>query len=707
SVEAVEAINSESPDNVKDAAKWQKHWEKELKAFKKRCEKFLRQGNTVVDRYLDEGTKEHEGLNDYRLNFFHTNITTLQSMLYGSVPKMEVDREQGDPDDDVARVASVIILRILELDLQDNEEDLPTILKQCLQDRLLPGLGNARIRYKHKMAEDGTLDYEEVCEEYVHWQDFAWGWARTWNSVPWNGFRSYLSEDEVKERFGDKIADKLTFKNQKISQSDESKDSDEDKEVEQKAEIWEFWNKEDRRVYWFAEGVPYILDIQDDPMQLSGFYPCPRPLLANLTAREFMPKADFMMAQDLYNEIDVLQTRISKITRAVKVVGVYEKGNEGVSRMFQEGTENELIPVDSWAAFSEKGGLAGAIDWMPIADIAAVLDKLRGELNSNIEMLYQITGMSDILRGANTDQYTSDGTNQLKAKFGSIRVQALQDEFARFASNLAGLKAEAVGKHYEPMTIFKASNAEYLPTADRDKIIPAISLIKSPDIMWRVNIRPESVAMVDYAQLKAERTEYLTAVATFLQSANSMVTAMPDSLPVLMEMLKWGMAGFKGSNYLEGIMDQAIEAAKNTPPPGQDDGAAQAEMQKMQMEQQAEMQKIQAKLQADMQLNQAKAQSSIKEEAMQHQFKMQEEQMKSSAELQKTIESMKAELAVIQAKLQADVQIQGAEAEGAAIESRVDYEHELSKSAVEHELEMDRIAEEAKNAKVETKSNNT
>lgn len=704
------ASDSSDAPEFKDAVKWQKHWEKELKAFQKRSEKFLRQGNIVVNRYLDEETKVVSGENDYRLNFFHTNITTLQSMLYGSIPKMEVKREHADPDDDVARVASTMLLRILELDLQDNEEDLPTVLRQVLQDRLLPGLGNARIRYDHTLTEEQKLEKEGITEEYVHWQDFAWGWARTWNKVPWNGFRSYLTYEEVEERFSKKIADALTFKKQKVEMGDSSASSDENKEVEQKAEIWEFWNKKDRKVYWYSEGAPLILDIKDDPLGLRGFYPCPRPMLANLTAREFMPKADFMLAQDLYNEIDVLQTRISKVTRAVKVVGVYDKANQDVARMFQEAIENELIPVDNWAGFSEKGGLQNAIDWLPVAEIAGVLDKLRSELNANIEMLYQITGMSDILRGANTDQYTSDGTNQLKAKFGSIRVQALQDEFARFASNLASLKAEAVGLLCEPITIFRDSNAKFLPKPDLDKVIPAIKLIKSPEAQWRVNIRPESIAMVDYAQLKAERTEYLTAVATFLQSATSMVQQMPGALPVLMEMLKWGMAGFKGSNYLEGIMDQAIEEAKKAPPPGQDDGAAaeaQAEAQANQMQHQADMEKIQAKLQADLQVQQVRTEGKIREDMSKHQLKMQEEQMKSYSDLQKIVEGLKAELAVIQASYQADVGLEGAQAEGAALEQAVELDSDLTKQAAEHQRDMDRIAEESKNAKMEARSKNS
>jgi len=136
------------------------------------------------------------------------------------------------------------------------------------------------------------------------------------------------------------------------------------------------------------------------------------------------------MAEDQYNEIDLLQTRISILTEAVKAVGVYDKNADGVQRMFTEGTDNTLIPVDSWAAFSENGGLRGAVDWMPIEAVTNAIDRLTALRNDSIELLQQITGMADVMRGQLQNQYEGVGQTKQKAKFGSVRVQALQQQFA-------------------------------------------------------------------------------------------------------------------------------------------------------------------------------------------------------------------------------------------------------------------------------------
>ena len=699
-----EAEYSESKgDNVTSLPKgktdrqWAKHWTKEMQASEKRLRKYVSRGNQVVRRFVDERNdgSEIESLRrdaSSRVNLFHKNVATLQSMLFGSVPKIEVSREHQDPDDDIARVASYLYQRILDADVQSSGHDLATTLKASLQDRLLPGMGNARVRYDFS-EKDGEFESESCTVEYVHWQDFRWGWARTWTEVPWLSFREWFDKEEFKARFPDADVSRVEFENQQPegeSNADSVYSKDQSNNV-QKVQVWEIWNMATREVFWWTKGASEILDKKDDPYQLDGFWPCPMPMIANQTTTMLIPTSEFYMAQDLYNEIDELQSRISILTRACKVVGLYDKGQEGVQRMLTEGVENDLIPVDNWAMFAEVGGLKGVVDWFPVEVVAGVMQTLQQQLGERIELLYEVTGMSDIVRGGNTQQYTSDGTNQLKAKFGSINIQALQDEFARFSSDLEALKAEIVGKHYEPDTIIVHSNATFVPEPDKPLVPQAIALMKSEKVKWRVQIRPESIAMVDYAQLKSERTEFLTAMATFLQSSQAMVQAVPQSLPVLLEFMKWGMAGFKGANYLEGMLDQAIDMAKKTPAPDQNAAEKQkqsGEMQKMQMQHRYDMEKIQAKGQADMQLFQTKMQAEVQKAMADHQHKMEQAEAKARGDIQKIMADLQADLKVIGAKLGADIQTEQAQAQNAAAEAEVDHQHSLTEAAVEHEYTM-------------------
>jgi hypothetical protein len=738
---AGQVIEMESNDSPKEKTPtgWHKFWQKEKTAADKRLRDYQKQGNIITNRFLDKrvgGSDSALGLNNsgaqFRLNLFHTNITTLQAMLYGSTPRIDVSREHHDPDDDVARVAAMLYERILSADVHNPNDDIPTALKAALQDRLLPGLGICRVRYDLGTMEvekeagfegenaegeqiigeieiEEELEYEEAPIDYVHWQDFLWGWGRTWSELPWIGFRSWLTKEESISRFGKKVADNLTYMNQLPSGNPSNNDiTDPDqKNNVQKAEIWEFWDKKEKKVFWFSSGAEIILDAQDDPLELDGFWPCPAPMVANLTTTLYQPRADFVLSQDLYNEVDLLQSRISRITQAIKVVGVYDKSaGDSVGRMLKEGFENDLIPVDNWAMFSDKGGLQGTIQWFPVQEVVGVLTTLRQLLAETMDLLYQVTGLSDIMRGANTDQYTSDGTNQLKAKFGSIRVQALQEEFAEFASSLEALKAEVISKHFAPESILKQSSAQFIPQADMDKVMPALQLMQSPEIKWRVNIRPESIAMVDYAQLKSERTEFLTAMATYIQSAQAAAKAVPESLPILLEMMKWGMAGFKGSDYLEGTMDQAIDMAKKSPPKGDDEQgkqqqAMQMQMQVIQAQSQAELQKIQAKSQADAQLAQVKFQGEMQKLQADSQATLMEQQQKAQADLQKIAVDLQADLTVIKAKLDSDVTREQTQATMQDAENAAEHGYAVTEDALNHEYNMTEINEQGENVRSE------
>jgi len=546
-------------------------------------------------------------------------------------------------------------------------------------------LGAARVRYALETSEDEngeeTIISESAPIEYYHWGDVLWGWGRNWSELPWIAFRSYLTKDEVSERFGAKYAEKVTLKQQKTSSSEDSAEETDMEGVWKKAEIWEIWDKKERKVVWINLGCDKVLDTKPDPLGLENFFPAPPFFLANPTTSLYMPTPDYSLAQDLYNEIDKLQERISIITEAVKVVGVYDASSESIKNMMNTGQDNQLIPVENWALFGEKNGLKGQIDWMPLQDIVNALDKLRELRSDAIGLLQQVTGMSDVMRGELGSQYEGVGQSEMKAKFGSVRVQALQDRFAKFATDLFQIKAEIISRHFSPQTIAQKSNMQYSP--DVELVPQAIQLLKDPkSAQLRVSIRPESVAMVDYAQLKNERTEYINSLAVFMQSAAPMIEQDPSAKPFLLQLLQWGLAGFKGASEIEGVIDKAIEASQQQAKeqegqPKQDPEMikAQQAQQVEQMKQQGEMQKIQAKAQSDMQIRQQDYELDMNFAREQHNMKMAEV----AADMQRSI-------AETRTKLQADLLLEQAQAQSNIEQTDATMQGEMQKDVVEAQL---------------------
>ena len=683
------------------------YWTTELDASKKARKKWWKQSDKINDRFLGKKHAKTSKNNEFNLNLFHSNVKTLSDMMYGNVPKIDVSRRYAQSKDDVGRVASEVMERLLNLDAANNSQDFDAVMRSCLQDRLLSGLGCAKARYEFD-SEDvptGMIDPttgEEIVEtrvtaeraptDYFYWGDILWSWCRNWADMRWLGFRSYMTKDAVRERWGDEAAEGLTYKKQTVGSSDDDSDTDpESSSAWEKAEVWEIWNKADRTVHWISYGYEKQLEEKQDTLQLSNFWPCPPFLIANVTTKLYEPVPDFVLAQDLYNEVDKLQTRIATITEAVRVVGVYNNQSTEIGQMLAEGKDNMLIPVSNWALFGENGGLTEAISWLPLQDIMVALDKLTELRDQTIGLLQQITGMTDIMQGSLNNQYEGVGQSKIKAKFGSVRIQSLQEQFAVFASNLMQIKGEIIARHFSPDTIFEYSNMEYSED-DPQLVGAAIELIKNPaKARLQIVIRPESIAMVDYSEMKQERTEYMNAISTFMQSASPLMDSDPAAKPLLMELLQWGLAGFKGSSEIEGVLDRAITASAEAekakqgqpPEPSEAELEAQAAQSMEQMKQQGAMQAIEAKTQSTIAIRNADKQADMETEFQRHELKISEIQADLEANVTET-----------QVKLQADLLLEDAQAAANIKQNQATVAGEIEKDVVEHEINM--AAEEKK-----------
>jgi len=156
----------------------------------------------------------------------------------------------------------------------------------------------------------------------------------------------------------------------------------------------------------------------------------------------------------------------------------------------------------------------------------------------------------------------------------------------------------------------------------------------------RIDVKAEAVAQVDQGRVQAERSEFLNALSTFMQSMAPMIQQKPESMPYMLQMLQWVLSGFRGAAEIEGVLDKAIaESQKAAKQPKEDpeaqkqQAAMQMEMQKIQAKGQADMQTRQNDLQADLAEIQANNQARIQEIMASHEAKMREIQASSEAKL--------------------------------------------------------------------------
>lgn len=550
-------------------------WQTEIQASQQELLKFHQDANRITQRYLDK--RDAYAKDESKVNLFWSTMQVLLSMLYARPPKADVARSFQDYDDDVARVSGTILQRLLNRAFDDNVSAWDSAVRQGIEDWLVVGEGQIWLRYEVTTEEyevpavfdeyGQELSPKEMAErivnedapcDYIYWEDFFYSPARTWHEVRWVARRVFMTKDQLVARFGDKIAAQVPLGN--YSKKDQVNDQSPKHDPWSKAEVFEIWCKEKRKVYWYAKACDIILDVKDDPLGLDGFFPCPKPLVANVTSSNFMPRADYIFAQDQFNELDEINTRITWLTRAARVVGVYDKSAEGIQRVFNQGTENQLIPVDNWAMFAEKGGIKGQVDWVPIEQVVNAIDHLRQYRQDKVMQIYEVLGISDIMRGSSKASETA-AAQQIKAQFGSTRIQLKQFYIADWITQALRIKAEIICKHFQPETIIKRSNIERTP--DAPLAMAAVQLLKDEEMNeYRINIEADSMAALDWAAERDAAVQFMQGLGAFISQVAPMAQAVPQAAPVLLSLLQWSVSKFRVSTQIESVLDQAIGALK-------------------------------------------------------------------------------------------------------------------------------------------------
>lgn len=642
-----------------------------------REEKTWRERGKVVLRIYRDDDKDNIAVDraaKRKFNILYSNTETLAPAVYNSTPIPDVRRRFRDTDP-VGRVAAQILERCLSysLDVYGFDARMEAVVK----DALLPGRGVARVRYEPIIGEDGSILSESVSCEAVDWQRFRRGPARFWDDMPWIAFEHFLTRDEL-NRLSPKIGPKV---NLDCSVSDKRReDGAPEPELMKRARVWEIWDKERREVLFIApsykEGPVARLE---DPLGLRGFFPVPKPIYAIETPGNLVPVPLYRSYQGLAEDLEEVSRRIAALVKALRWRGAYLDPAMGdFLSKFEDLEDGGILPVENPAAM-QGGGLEKAFWFQPVEVLAGVLTQMYEARERIKQAIYEITGISDIVRGASMASETATA-QQIKAQWGSLRVQKLQREVQRFARDLLRMKAELIAEKFQPATIF-AMSATQLPSQADLQMAQAQGQQIPPDVVtaeavvqflrdealrsYRVDIETDSTIRADLSGEQQNISQFVQGFGGFIQSIGPAVQAGFVPMDKAASLLK----AFSRAFNLGRDAEDAIESLGDQPPPQQADPNAaaqqqaqaeqakmQAEMQAEQMRLQAEMQAAQMKAQIDAQTQQAKLAADLDAERVKQEAETQREAMRLRAEAQRHEQAMIAQLQIATIKARATVE---------------------------------------------------
>jgi hypothetical protein len=599
---------------------------------------------------------------DEPFNILYSNTEVLLPSLYSAVPKPDVrSRFPGAG----MKAVPELLERFLTLAADDSTpglESFHSAMEESTLSALTAGGGFIRIRYEDTAAF--PLRFESV-----FYKNFVWAAGRKWAKLPWVAFKHEMSKADFAEKFG--------VDEEKMATSIEVEDSEDDA-GEAAVTVYEVWHKPTKEVWFVSENWAGTLVRKDpDPMKLADFFPIPGILDLTRKPGTIRPTPLYMYYKRQAEELNRVSTRLNKVLEAVKVRGAYSSllGDDLKNLLSNDDKENALVEAQNGQMLAQFGGFEKAIWLLPIEKLIQVAGELYKARESIKQVIYELTGISDIIRGASVASETATAQD-LKNKWGTVRLRKMQTTVSNYARDLFRLAVDC-GSQVMPPEQWKMLTQIDLPLTQEKQVAQQqmqytqqmaqmtgqqppppdpkmMALMQKPSIeetiaairddknrVYTVNIQTSSTIDLDTASDKSEVTEFMNAFGQLLSGLQPLMQLGPQGLTVAKEI---GMAVASRFKFGLSIVDVLAKMEIPQPPPQgqpQPDPKLEAEKAKAQVEMQvaqAQAQATMAQIELDKQLAQEKAALAREQLAVERellQISVAEARMKAAATQQK------------------------------------------------------------------------
>lgn len=714
------------------------YWLAEIAAAKKREKDYRKDGLRILEIY--EGKKK----DTIPFNILFSNTQTLLPALYSSIPVPVVNRRFKD-DDPLGKVSAHAAQRMLAYLVDINNDGYETFhdgLKAATVDGLLPGRGITSVKYDADISDSVEISYKQselVCLESRSWNRVLFGYAKKWSKVPWVAYEEQIDEKEGERLFG-KLNKNLVYtaSEETEEEGERNKDADEKNTGERKtALIYQIWDKEDRRVKYISPQYrDGFLSAIDDPLELTGFFNCPKPLQFIFKSNSLIPTALYSLYENQAKEINEITRRINRLVKAIKAKGIYDAELGEDIKKLVEADDNELVPADKSSSLAAEKGLQNAIWFWPIEQLIAVLVQLYQAREAAKKVIYEITGISDIIRGQSVASETL-GAQKIKESWGTLRLQDAQKEVQRYSRDLLILMLEIAATKFSEKTWAGMTGLPFLLTEQKQQLMAVAQagqqmVMQNPQLQqdpafqqkaqqlqaelqkpvwgdvlallrddtqrsYRIDIETNSTVEPEAVEDQKNISDVMTALGQFLNGITPLVTSGSMPFQAAQSMMLAIVRRFRFGSEIEDY----VKAMKEPQPP--DDGKA-AEQAKMQMEQQskeADMQMEKERMAFEMKKAEVEEKRIQAVEMAKHQREEKQAQSKLVIEQVKMQQEKEIAFAEIQAEKEAELAKLQAQRETERMKAQLQQDTELKKAKIAQDTELMK-AELVKRTTIET-----
>jgi hypothetical protein len=539
------------------------YWKQQIETAKSNLKNYFKDAETCEKAYHNT---------DMNYNVFYSNVEILNANLCISNPKPDIQRRflKRLEKDKLKSNTYAMVAKVLNgaVEFVSDVSDLDEQLSIAVKNSVINGRGILWLDY------EPTIETNELGEEYVsdreirieslNPQEFLYSSAEKEKDIWWVARRHLLSREDIKRRFEYSPSEaELQFKQ-------------EDETQLKRGEVWEIWDKNYRkRAFILLSDVRQkFLEVTDDPYKLDGFFPCDTlEFVTNYTT----PVPEYMIYRKQADLLEVVCKKAAQVEDEVKYVTLIGSKDKGIAQMITAAQNGDVlsIPTDNMVGAAES-----LIATTPVDKAILLLEHLQVEKEKLKQNIYDITGISDIMRGATDSQETATA-QKIKGLFGSLRFQTRQKKVQNFRKNIYKLIAEIIAEHYDEQTLSEMT-CTYLPT-DEDKmnIVLAqkqglasqdqLNELTEPtwaDVMYilrndklrnyTVDIETVATAFDDLEQQNAAIKDLTNLYLSMVQYSDSL---SPATLKGFIPLIKMNLSSVKISSTVGNQLEEAIESA--------------------------------------------------------------------------------------------------------------------------------------------------
>lgn len=549
-------------------------WLKKISAAERKYNDYYNLIKETRDFYKDS---RGMGRRDGHYNIFWSTVETLKPFLYFKQPKPYIERGNKSAGK-VEKLACDILSKALEWDLQ--QFDFDSIIKYARNDFLISGCGIVWERYRPEFkqvpaAHDAeqlieVKSNEKVVSEYVNPEHFLADCDQVgiWEDVSWIARKIFMSKQEAIDIFGAANCVELV-------------DANENDYKNKEVCIYEIWDKPSRKVLWLAkEKTDNFLKEADNPLGISGFFPCPKPIFATMTNDSIIPVPDYCLIRELLSELNGINSRMRLTMQALKVSGAYDNSFPELASILNK--DVTLVAAKDFQRLKDAGGLRGILDFIPIEQYITALEQLAQRRQDVIAQIYEVTGVSDIMRGSSDANDTATAVTK-KTNFGTLRNQDRQNDMQRFIRDLFAIKAEIICEQFSTEMLLG-----FLPPEMRNQpeALQAVVLLKDEKMRgMSLDIENDNVFN---AEEEAQKTlSGVQSLNELIGAALPNVSQQPLLLPLYRSMIEAVCAALPKARPFEAVIEKVftdVQAELSQPDAPQPNQQQEIEQEKLAIE---------------------------------------------------------------------------------------------------------------------------